>query len=755
MMYLTLSLAFLSKCCAAFLLNTVHLRDQFTTTMTKRFIVFVFLLISLGAIAQEKRNLTLEDIWASRTFFPKSVNEVEWMKDGRFYTALEENKIEKYDVTTGKKVATILDGNNLNQAGLSKLEMDGYSFSADEKKLLISTETEPIYRRSSKSEYYLYDIVTGALSKLSDGGPQSYATYSPDGKWVAFARNNNLFLVDAASGKEVAITTTGKMNEIIHGSCDWVYEEEFEFAQAFFWSGDSRKIAFYSFDERKVPVFNMQTWGPLYPKDYFYKYPKAGESNSKVDILVFDVPTRQTLQLNIGSENDQYIARVNWTKDPNLLAVRRMNRLQNKIELIHANATTGALQTVLTETSSTYIDINDDLTYLNDGKSFIWMSELAGYKHLFLYNMQGKLVRQITNGNWEIAQFKGIDEKKKLLYYTSHEKKVTEQNFYSIGLDGKNKKLLVDKTGTTNVNISPDYQYFICYFSNMVSPATITLHKSDGTQLKVLENNAEIRKNLEGIKLGDVEFFSFNTSEKVQLNGWMIKPSGFNENTRYPVLMHVYGGPGHQSVVNQWGGPNYLWHQYLAQQGYLVVCVDNRGTGGRGNDFKKVTYANLGKLEITDQIETAKFLGTQKFVDKSRIGIWGWSFGGYMTSLALTVGADYFKAGIAVAPVTNWRYYDSIYTERFLKTPQENPAGYDDNSPVTHAAKLKGAYLLVHGTGDDNVHFQNAVAMQNALIKANKQFTSFFYPNRNHGIYGGNTRLHLYTMMSDFVLKNL
>ncbi len=718
-------------------------------------IAILFLFVSLSALAQEKRKLTLEDIWASRAFAAKSVGDVAWMKDGRFYTALEENKIEKYDVTTGLKVSTILDGNNMNQAGLSKLDMDGYSFSADEKKLLIQTQTSPIYRRSFKSEYFLFDLSTGTLAKLSDGGPQSYATYSPDGKWVAFARNNNMFLVDATSGKETAITTTGKQNEIIHGSCDWVYEEEFEFAQAFFWNEDSKKIAFYSFDEREVPVFNMQTWGPLYPKDYLYKYPKAGEKNSKVDISVFDVPGRKTLTLKLGAENDQYIARINWTKNSNLLAVRRMNRLQNKLELIHANATTGELQTVLTENSPTYIDINDDLTYLNDGKSFIWSSELAGFKHLYLYDMAGKLIRQITKGDWEVTDFKGINEKKKLVYYLSHEAGTTDKNFYSIGLDGKGKNLLVDKKGSGTVNMSPDFQYFIYYFSNIVSPAAITLHKADGAQLKVLEGNNDLRKNLDGILLGKVEFFSFTTVEKVKLNGWMIKPPGFDENKKYPVLMHVYGGPGHQTVVNAWGGPNYLWHQYLAQQGYIVVSVDNRGTGGRGNDFKKATYANLGKFEIADQIETAKFLGAQPFVDKSRIGIWGWSFGGYMTSLAMTVGADYFKAGIAVAPVTNWRYYDSIYTERFLKTPQENASGYDNNSPVTYADKLKGAYLLVHGTSDDNVHFQNAVAMQNALIKAGKQFSSFYYPNRNHGIYGGNTRLHLYNMMSDFVLKNL
>jgi len=718
-------------------------------------IVVLFLIASVALQAQEKRKLTLEDVWASRTFASKTVGDVAWMKDGRFYTALEENRIEKYDVTTGLKVSTMLDGNNLNQAGLSKLEMDGYSFSADEKKLLIETETRPIYRRSSSSEYFLYDLSTGVLAKLSTGGPQSYATYSPDGKWVAFARNNNMFLVEVATGKEVPITTTGKKNEIIHGSCDWVYEEEFEFAQAFFWNADSRKIAFYTFDEREVPVFNMQTWGGLYPQDYLYKYPKAGEKNSRVDISVFDVPTRKTMVLSLGSEKDQYIARINWTKNPDLLSIRRMNRLQNTLELIHANASTGQLQPIITETSPTYIDINDDLTYLNDGKAFVWSSELNGYKHLFLYDMAGKMIRQITKGDWEISEFKGVDEKKKTVYFTSHEKGATDKNFYSIGLDGKNKKLLVDKTGSGSVNMSPDFQYFIYYFSNIVSPTTITLHKADGTQLKVLEGNNELRKNMEGILLGGVEFFSFSTTEKVKLNGWMIKPPDFDESKKYPVLMHVYGGPGHQTVVNSWGGPNYLWHQYLAQQGYIVVSVDNRGTGGRGNDFKKSTYANLGKLEIADQIETAKFLGAQTFVDKNRIGIWGWSFGGYMTSLAMTVGADYFKAGIAVAPVTNWRYYDSIYTERFLKTPQENAAGYDDNSPVTHAAKLKGAYLLVHGTGDDNVHFQNAVAMQNALVKAGKQFSSFYYPNRNHGIYGGNTRLHLYTMMSDFVLKNL
>ncbi|WP_276499534.1 S9 family peptidase [Pontibacter litorisediminis] len=723
----------------------------------------VLLCFAFVAQAQQKKDITLEDIYQKGTFRAKSVYGVNWMNDGRYYSsqvADEKNKvydIVKYDVTTGQPVSTIIEGENLVPAGSNQpIQYDGYTFSSDEQKVLFSTDTEQIYRRSSKADFYIYDIASKKLTKLSDGGKQLYATFSPDAKRVAFARENNMFVTDLSNMQETQITTDGKFNSIIHGYADWVYEEEFSFAQGFHWSPDGKKIAFYTFDETNVPEFNMQMWGELYPQDYKFKYPKAGEANSKVTVSVYDVNNGKTVKMDTGKEDDIYIPRIKWTNDANLLSIQKMNRLQNTLEILHANATTGKADVVLKETDKAYIDVTDDLTYLKDGKHFIHSSEVEGFNHLYLYNMKGKLVRQITNGNWEVSQFVGYDEKNDRLYYMSTEVSPLERHLYSISSKGKSKKRLTDKAGTHRVNMSNDFKYYLDYFSAANQVPTVSLHTAkDGKLIKVLEDNAQLKNTLAQYDIAKQEFFTMNTADGTKLNGWMIKPTDFDPNKKYPVLMFVYGGPGSQTVTNSWGGTNYLWYQVLADKGMIIVSVDNRGTGARGAEFKKVTYANLGKYEIEDQVEAAKWLGKQSYVDKNRIGIWGHSFGGYMTLLGLTKGEGVFRAGISVAPVTNWRYYDSIYTERFLKTPQENAAGYDDNSPLNFADQLQGDLLLIHGTGDDNVHFQNAVAMQDALISANKQFESFYYPNRNHGVGGGVTSIHRFKMMTNFLERKL
>jgi len=710
------------------------------------------------AVAQQKQNITLEDIWQKGTFSARSVPGFDWMKDGRYYSSLSKGDLVQNDVTTGQPVQTLVAAQDLKLAGQSQpLQVDGYSFNADETKILFSTDTELIYRRSSKAFFFVYDRAAKKLTPLSAGGKQLYASFSPDGKRVAFVRDNNLYVTDLATMQETAVTTDGAFNKIINGGTDWVYEEEFEFAQGFQWSPDSRQVAFYTFDETEVPEYNMQEWGPLYPKDYRYKYPKAGEKNSVVSVSVYDVAAAKTAKMDVGSEKDQYIPRILWTETPNLLSIRRMNRLQNKLEVLHADATTGKTQVVLTDTDKAYVEVNDDLRYLEGGKEFLFSSEKDGYRHLYLYDMKGKLVRQLTKGNWEITSIDGFDEKKGLVYYTSTEGSALQRHLYRVDLKGKGKVRLSEAgRGTDAVNLSPDTRYFLNYHSEAGVPAVVSLRSGqDGKLVKVLEDNAKLREKLGQYNLATPEFFTFKTSEGVELNGQMLKPTNFDATKKYPVLMHVYGGPGSQTNADSWGGTNYLWHQMLTENGYIVVIVDGRGTGARGAAFKKVTYANLGKLETVDQGEGAKYLATLPYVDKARIGIWGWSFGGYMTTLALTKNADLFKMGVAVAPVTNWRYYDTVYTERFLKTPQENPQGYDDNSPVQHADKLKGKLLLVHGTGDDNVHFQNSVSFVDAMIKANKDYQTLYYPNRNHGIYGGNTRLHLYRQMTDFVLKNL
>ncbi len=726
------------------------------------------LLFVSAAHAQQKRDLTLEDIWAKRDFFPASVEGVQWLKDGRHYTSLvpaagnpQVQDIVRFDIATGQPVGTVVTGESLRAGPAGLLEVDEYAFSADETKLLLATALEPIYRRSNKAEYFLYDLKTKKLMPLSKGGKQQYAAFSPDGDRVAFVRQNNLFYVDVTSGQEHRVTEDGVVNQRINGALDWVYEEEFEFAIGFAWSPDGARLAYYTFDESRVPQYNMQKWGKLYPDNYEYKYPKAGEINSAVGVSVFDLVSNKTVKLDVGPETNQYLPRMKWTSSGATVAVQRLNRLQNKLELLHCDATTGQSRVVLTEADpKAYVEVTNDLTYLRDGKRFVWSSERDGYKHFYLYTLDGKAPQQLTKGAWDVDQLLGVDETAGWLYYTSAEVHPRERQLYRVRLNGQSKQRLTTAAGWHSIDISPAFSYYFDAASTFGSPPVTSLYETQpggkGAKLvKVLEANQEVQQKLAGLNLSPVEFFDFTTTENVRLNGWRLKPTTFDPAKKYPCLLYVYGGPGSQTVEDKWGGPNYLWFQHLAEQGYVIISVDNRGTGGRGTAFKKSTYANLGKLEIADQIETAKYAAALPYVDPARIGMWGWSFGGYMTALALTKGADVFKTGVAVAPVTNWRFYDTIYTERFLKTPQENPAGYDENSPVSFADRLKGNFLMIHGTGDDNVHFQNAVALEEAFIRANKQFRSFYYPNRNHGIYGGVTRLHLYRMMTDYFLKNL
>ena len=723
--------------------------------MKKNTPLFLFIFLNISFLcAQQKRPITLDDVWKNPIWREKGVDEINWFKSGSTYSALEDENVEVYDIKTGLKVKTLIQGKDL-MLDTVQISIQNYTISSDENMALIETGIEPIYRRSSKAFFYLYDLKTKKLTPISAGRKISLADLSPDGKFVAYCFNNNLFMVEIATGKETQITTTGKKNEIIHGSSDWVYEEEFEYWKSFHWSPDSKKIAFLTFDERQVPTYNMQKWTGLYPKDYTFKYPKAGEKNSRVDVSIYDLTSAKTIEIQEGAENDQYIARMQWTKDANQLSVRRMNRLQNKIDLLHINATSGSVATIFSETAKTFFEINDDLTYLENGKEFIYSTDVSGFQHIYLYDITGKLIRPITSGAWEVSNFLGLDEKKGLLYYMSTEDGSIQRQLYSISITGKNKKKLSQGAGTHQVQFNPSFTYFIDDFHSALQPSVFSLFHADGKLVKVLEDNKELKSRLDGFQISPKSFFEITTAKGIKLNAWMIKPVDFDPNKKYPVLMHCYGGPGHQTVTDAWGGPDYFWYQLLASKGYIVVSVDNRGTGGKGSEFRKSTYAQLGKLECEDQIDAAKYLSTQSYIDPARIGIWGWSFGGYLTSLCMTKGADVFKSGIAVAPVTNWRFYDSIYTERYLKLPSENASGYDENSPVTFADRLKGNYLLVHGTGDDNVHFQNAVSMVNALVKANKKFDSFYYPDKNHGISGGNTRNHLYGMMTEFVLQKL
>ncbi len=724
----------------------------------------LFLSTYIGSWAQTD-SLSLEDIYSQSVFSPSNIKGINWMDDGRFYTSQVQEEEEyyqhiiQYDITTGEAVDTLVNGRQLvPEDEPLALSYQKYAFSSDGDKVLLATEYEPIYRRSSRAYYYVYDRDDGSFRALADGGKQSYATFSPDGSKVAFVRNNNLFYVTLSNGSVTQITTDGKKNKLIHGSTDWVYEEEFSVTKAFFWSPQSDKVAYISFDEATVPEYNMQLWNNLYPEDYRFKYPKAGEANSEVSVSIYQLADQQTISVDLGEEIDIYVPRMQWTNDNDLLSIIRMNRLQNKLEIIHTNAQNGSAEVVLTEESDTYVDLdfNDQLVYLKNGEQFVRTSEQDGFKHIYLHSMDGSLIRPITQGDWEVSNFLGVDESKKLAYYTSTEVSPLERHLYTIRMDGKRKKRLTEESGTHSITLNPDFTYYIDRHSSSKQPLEVSLHQApSGKLVKVLEDNTELREKVATYQMGTKEFIQVPANDTLKLNAYIVKPSNFDSTKTYPLLMFVYGGPGSQLVKDSWLAGHEPWFHYLAERGYLVACVDNRGTGARGKDFRTVTYNNLGKHEVEDQIASARYFGNLPYVDAERIGIWGWSYGGYMTLLSTLLGNDVFSLGVSVAPVTNWRLYDTIYTERYLQTPQINPEGYDRYSPLTHAEKLEGDLLLIHGTGDDNVHFQNAVEMQNALIAAGKSFDSFFYPNRNHGIYGGNTRLHLFTMITEFITENL
>jgi dipeptidyl-peptidase 4 len=723
----------------------------------KKFISVILVFTALSSFCQTgTKKITLEDIFKNRKFSSRGVSGLNSMKDGEHYCQLKKDSLNVYEYATGKLTQTLVISKKLIPAGdTAPISMGSYSFSMDESKILFSTDEEPIYRHSSRANYYFYDLLTGKLTLLSKSGKQRLATFSPDGSKIAFVRDNNIFMVELSTGKEQQITPDGKINEIINGATDWVYEEEFGFSQAFFWSPDSKKIAFYRFDESNVREYQLTLYGDLYPQQEKYKYPKAGEDNSKITIFVWNMDSGKSSLIDIGKEQDFYIPRIKWTEDPNVLAFYRMNRHQNKLELLLADAGSGISHVIYTEENKTYIEINDDWHFMKDKSGFLLTSERDGFRHIYLYTMEGKPVRELTSGKWEVTEIAGIDELNNKLYYVSTEVSPLERNVYSISLDGNNKTCLTPKKGFNVPEFSSKCICFINRWSDINTPSFTTVNKPDGTEVRIIQDNAKLKETLKDYGFGKAEFFTFQTHDGMELNGWMLKPVDFDPLKTYPVLFTIYGGPGSQTVMNLWGMVS-SWSQLFAQNGIIVVSVDNRGTGARGEEFKKCTYLQLGKYETLDQIEAAKYLGSLAFIDKERIGMWGWSFGGYMTLSCMTIGADYFKMGVAVAPVTNWKYYDNIYTERFMQTPKENPQGYEANSPINHVAELKGKLLIIHGMADDNVHTQNSYDFITALIAANKQFEMQFYPNSNHGIYAGkNTTFHLYTRMTEFILKNL
>ncbi|NOU19423.1 MAG: S9 family peptidase [Bacteroidales bacterium] len=717
-------------------------------------ITFWVILLSTISVYSQKRKISLDDLYKKGVFYEKSVSGITSMNNGESYTFLEDDKrVVEYDYSSGKQLSVLFDPSSFHNNDL--LRFENYTLSNNETKMFVITNVSTIYRHSFKATYYIYDIKQKTSEPLSESNQVMLATFSPDAQKVSYVRDNNIFIKNLTTKEEKQITFDGLYNSIINGAADWVYEEEFALITGMQWSPDSKKLAFYRFDESEVMQFNMTKFqNNLYPENYTFKYSKAGEKNSVVSIHVYNTESGKTFKMDVGGENNQYIARIKWTYSPDQLCIIRMNRLQNKMDFLTADANTGESKTFYTEENKYYLPEPTDnlVTFTEDGKNFIITSERNGYNHIYLYGMDGKLVKQLTDGTNEVIEIYGYDDKGKRIFFKGFDLSPLRTTIYSVKIEDLELAKLSPNSGSNNAEFSKNFKYFILSQSNSVSPTLVTVNKDKGKQIRVLEDNHTLKETLAYYDIPKKEFFSFKTSEGVDLNAYIIKPLNFNPSIKYPVMMTQYSGPGSISVKDEW---DLSWDQYLASIGYIVVCVDGRGTGGKGEAFQKMTYGQLGYYESIDQIETAKYLKTLGYVDSSRIGIWGWSYGGYMSSLCLFKGADVFKMAIAVAPVTNWRYYDSVYTERFMGLPQDNALGYDKNSPINYVDKLKGKLLIVHGTGDDNVHMQNSIEMIEKLIQANKQFDMMFYPDKNHNIYGGNTTLHLYTMMSKYVKENL
>ncbi|QMU64646.1 MAG: prolyl oligopeptidase family serine peptidase [Flavobacteriaceae bacterium] len=725
--------------------------------------IFILVIVSILFFNCDKSNditnkqttgtqeITLEKIW-NGTFSADRMNALNSM-NGDFYSLLNNNKetgstsVDKYSYKTLEKVATIVDSRDLKEL----TAFSSYSFNNDETKLILGTDFKKVYRRSFKGTYYTYDIASKKWSLI--GTEIQEPTFSPDSKSVAYAKNNNLYIKNLEKGDTQKITHDGKANHIINATTDWVYEEEFAFVRAYEWSSDGKHIAFLRFDETQVPEFSMDIVGnSLYPSQQVFKYPKAGEKNAKVSLHICNVNTNTTKKVSLGAY--EYIPRIQWSNNPNSLIVTILNRHQNDLKLYKVNALNRSVSLILNEKDPAYVDVKDDLTFLHDD-SFIWTSEKDGFNHIYYYDKNGKLINQITKGNWEVTRYYGCNESKRTIYYQSVENGSINRGVYSIGLDGKNKKLLSNETGNNSASFSKNLNYFINTHSTAEVPPIYSLYTRDGEMLKVVKDNAKLKEDLAAYKMNTKEFSTIRVNGN-DLNMWMLKPVDFDENKKYPLLMFQYSGPGSQQVANRWNGTNDYWHNMLAQKGIIIACVDGRGTGLKGRDFKKITQKELGKLEVADQIAAAKRLAERSYIDRHNIGIWGWSYGGFMSTNCILKGSDIFSTAIAVAPVTSWRFYDTVYTERYMQTPQENPSGYDDNSPINYADKLEGNYLIVHGTGDDNVHVQNTMRMVNALIEAGKPFDQAIYPDRAHGIRKGeNTRLHLYKKMTSFIQEHL
>ena len=727
----------------------------------RRFVTVCAVIRLVGPLAAQGVQappLTVHSIWGSREYASDLVD-VTWMKDGKAYTAIEEDAsgntdLYRVDALTGTRQLLVRGADLVPPGGGKPIMIEEYRFATDGSKVLLFTNSARVWRQNTKGTFFVWDFAGKRLVPVSARpGYQQFAKFSPDGRMVGFVRDHNIYVTDLATGTETALTTDGGEN-VINGTSDWVYEEELDLRDAFRWSPDGRRIAFWRLDQTAIRPFYLVNQDSLYPTLVPVRYPKTGTSNSTVKIGVTELATGRTSWVDLGGEQDIYIAAMDFADSPNELWLTRLNRHQNRLDLLLADATTGAARVIMSDSDSAWVDANQP-RWIAGGRQFLFVSEREGYDQVYLFNRDGSLVRRVTPGGWDVFELLGVDEQSKVLYFTGAIDGPLGRPLLRVGLDGKGLARISPEPGTHGVAFDPTFRLYVDTYSRAGVPPVETLRRANGTLVRPLAGNLALVRKVDALRLRAPEFLKVPTPGGVELNAWIIKPRDFDPSRHYPLLLYVYGGPGFQTVRDAWGGEQYLWHQMLAQEGYLVASVDNRGTGGRGARFMKMTYLHLGRYESADQIAAARWFAQQPFVSADRIGIWGWSYGGYMTSRTVFLGGGVFKAAIAVAPVTDWRFYDTIYTERYMRTPQENSAGYDESAALTYADSLKGSFLLVHGTGDDNVHFQNSERLVERLEAANKQFDLRIYPNKTHSIGGGNTRENLYGLFTAWLKAHL
>lgn len=706
--------------------------------------------------ADGQQQITLEEIWLEEAFEPEEASGFKFMRDGQHYTVLDSSegyRIEKHDLATGELVEVLLDARQI----ADDYKINDYELAFKDRYLLLQSNKIEIYRHSFTAEYILYDLKSQRIKPIDDLSRIACAKVDPSGQRLGFVKNNDLYYQHLASGKVMRVTTDGEKNEVINGHADWVYEEEFVLTRAFEWSDHGDHLAFIRFDESEVPEFTLKLYhNEVYPEHDTYKYPKVGQTNSTVSVHIHHLINGETTQVDVGDMTDIYVPRIAWSSYSDTLCIFKLNRLQNHLQIFKTDALTGESLVMLEEKNEYYIDIHDNLTFISGGKEFIWTSESDGYNHIYRYKMDGSLVKQITDGPWEVTEVYGVDQDRGEIFYQSTELSSIDRTIHAVSIDGSTSRTIIGKNGFNGAKFSKTFDYFILEHSTLNTPPTYTVMDRKGGAVFVIEDNAELDQKLQRYGTSDVEKMTITIEGDIELNAAMIKPNNFDDSKEYPLLMYVYGGPGSQRAQDKWNQfKHYGWYQFMAQRGYVVAVVDNRGTGGKGEAFKKMTYLQLGKYETIDQINAAKYFGEKPFIDKDRIAIYGKSYGGFMSTLCILKGKDVFKAAIALAPVTHWKWYDSVYTEKYMRTEEENKDGYHENAPVNFADRLKGRYLLVHGLDDDNVHFQHTVELTRKLVAANKQFDTYFYPNLAHALDDNRSRYHLFTKITNFLDESL